>query len=365
MSVHQKKDGRWFTVHRDDYGKRMETYFGRGPSGRDEARAHDLEIKLAKRRGQPVAARADLHFAELGQSYIEHCKMSGRSLDYLKTLVTLVNTFFIPFFKGKPVDKLTYLDDMTRLSNHLQTTPSRHNRPRSQITVNRYFDYLHAIFTFGVSNDLIRNNPLKSWRKAKEQPRRILLTVADLGKIIRCSAPHLAWAIEVEWNLGTRPGRSELFALSWSDVDFDRAAITVYAGKTKTFRTIPLRPEFVERLRDMRAQAQTEYIVEYRGAKINKLRSSFKSAVRRAGITYDVRLYDVRHLFATVMLQGGADLAAVSRLMGHSRVTMTANTYYQYMQGEKERAVGLLPDLQTNSAHVLPFQKVGQKVGQK
>jgi len=35
----------------------------------------------------------------------------------------------------------------------------------------------------------------------------------------------------------------------------------------------------------------------------------------------------------------------VSKLMGHSRATMTADTYYQYLQGEKERAVWLLPDI--------------------
>jgi hypothetical protein len=32
--------------------------------------------------------------------------------------------------------------------------------------------------------------------------------------------------------------------------------------------------------------------------------------------------------------------------MGHSKVTMIADTYYQYLQGEKEMAVALLPVLQ-------------------
>ena len=56
-------------------------------------------------------------------------------------------------------------------------------------------------------------------------------------------------------------------------------------------------------------------------------------------------MYDLRHLFATYMLSNGADLAAVSKLMGHSKVTQTANTYYQYLKGEKEKAIGLLPQL--------------------
>ena len=66
---------------------------------------------------------------------------------------------------------------------------------------------------------------------------------------------------------------------------------------------------------------------------------------RASGIPYSVRLYDFRHMFATLMLANGADLAAVSKLMGHASVKMTADTYYQYLEGEKERAVSLLPDL--------------------
>ena len=42
-------------------------------------------------------------------------------------------------------------------------------------------------------------------------------------------------------------------------------------------------------------------------------------------------MYDLRHLFATTLLNKGADLAAVSKLMGHSTVKLTADTYYHYM----------------------------------
>lgn len=45
------------------------------------------------------------------------------------------------------------------------------------------------------------------------------------------------------------------------------------------------------------------------------------------------------------MLTGGADLAAVSMLLGHSTIQMTANVYYNLQKGEKERAVSLLPSL--------------------
>ena len=45
------------------------------------------------------------------------------------------------------------------------------------------------------------------------------------------------------------------------------------------------------------------------------------------------------------MLNNGADLSAVSKMLGHSTPTLTANTYLQYLKGAKEKAISLLPDL--------------------
>jgi site-specific recombinase XerD len=41
-----------------------------------------------------------------------------------------------------------------------------------------------------------------------------------------------------------------------------------------------------------------------------------------------VVFYDVRHMFATALLREGGELAAVSKLMGHSSVHMPANQYW-------------------------------------
>ena len=100
--------------------------------------------------------------------------------------------------------------------------------------------------------------------------------------------------------------------------------------------------------------------MEYQGRPIKKLRRSFQTACRKAGLGYRVRMYDVRHLFASLMLAGGADLAAVSRLLGHASTHMTADTYYQYLQGEKERAKDLLPELlgdENRQEKVVPIHK--------
>lgn len=181
--------------------------------------------------------------------------------------------------------------------------------------------------------------------KSREEPWQTKLTVEDLKKIMAEAQPHVKWALEVCFNLGTRPGESELLSLKWEDVDFERSEVSVYATKTKTSRKVPIRPEFRERLLQAREDADSAYIVSYRGKKVGSLRKAFNTACERAGITYPVRMYDIRHLFATTLLNNNADLAAVSKLMGHANTKMTADTYYHYMRGEKERAVTLLPSL--------------------
>jgi len=108
---------------------------------------------------------------------------------------------------------------------------------------------------------------------------------------------------------------------------------------------VPISNAFREALLQKKAEAKTEFLIEYHGKQMKKFRRSFRTACTRAKLTYPCRFYDVRHLFATVMLTGGGDLAAVSKMLGHSSTQQTANTYYELLSGEKERAIGLLPDV--------------------
>jgi integrase len=78
--------------------------------------------------------------------------------------------------------------------------------------------------------------------------------------------------LEVEYNLGTRPGPSELFSIKWENVDFDRGVIWAYASKTKDWRGIPISQEFRARLLAKREEAKTDYLIEYEGRPLRKPR---------------------------------------------------------------------------------------------
>ena len=372
MGVYQRSE-RWMVYYHVN-GKRHDKSFGRGELAQAKAQVFDKAVREALEHGQPIPdpalvtapvqvvktvsltnepssqvlgqQPAGMTLSDLGARYLDHMRASGRTEKHIRNIDHLLHHVFVPVIGDKPVDSLTYQDDMVPFILHFKGVSSRTGKVRSQYTVNKYCDYISFMFNFGIDNGFTSVNPLKSWKKPKVQPWDMKLTLDDAKKIMVNAEPHLKWAMEVCFNLGTRPGESELLSLKWEDIDFKASTVRIYASKTKTYRTVPINPEFLKRLEKEQAESQTEYVIEYMGRNLTTIRKAFKNACKRAGITYQTRMYDLRHLFATTLLRKGADLAAVSKMMGHSTVKMTADTYYHYMEGEKERAVNLLPALE-------------------
>jgi integrase len=365
------RDERWMVFYHDYSGKRKDKSFGRGEQAHNLAEAFDAAVKSAKAAGteipdvtifkkqmqaqvQPVmtfqvaannAEQSMVRFKDLAEKHLEHLAASGRTERHIHNVSVLLKNQFNPLIGEKIVDQMSYHGDMLPFIRHFQLNSPVTGKPRSQHTVNRYCDYIDSIFNFGLEMGLTTVNPLKGRKKAKETPRDVQLTLEDVKKIMDEAEPHLRWAMEVCFNLGTRPGPSELLSLKWVNLDLEKGNAQIYATKTKQFRTVPINPGFIARLREMKQIAKSEYVVEYKGRKLTTMRKAFNNACERAGINYSARMYDLRHLFATTLLSRGADLAAVSKMMGHSTVKMTADTYYHYLQGEKERAVSLIPSL--------------------
>jgi integrase len=345
MSVFER-DGRWICVFKGTDGKRRDKSFGRGPDAEISAKSFDASMKsraIAPVVQQPLGPV----LRQAVDAYLDHLRAQGKSKSHISNINYMATSLLYKHFGPlMPLDLINYADGIVPFINNMRTVPSkRTGTVRSQASVNRYCCFLRTIFNFAVANGLMAQNPMTQWHKTKEPPRQFQITLEDVARIMKHSDVHVRWAVEVCFNLGVRSGDSELLSLRWSDVDWEKKQVRVFGRKTKTYRTIPVKDSFLERLREMRAISQTDFIIEYRGKRVNRIQKAFRMACRRAGIQHSVRMYDLRHMFATYMLSNGADLASVSKLLGHSSVTLTANVYYQYLEGEKERAVTLLPDL--------------------
>lgn len=359
MSIHRKKNGTWYVQYRVPTRKSpVCEYFGPGPANERAARVRDAEIRLLKTKGQAISPVQDgMYLDSLAQAYLVERKMQGASERWRTEFASLLNKYILPALTSKPVNGLAYTD----IVEFVERTWAA----RSLTTRQRYLDYMKALFRFGVEHGLTQNNPLAKWKKQKEKKRTLLLTKSDLEKLLMHAAPHLQWAIEIEWELGARPGPSELFALQYSHVDFQRREIRIPGTKTtESDRVVPISGEFAERLLLARKDSQSGHLIEYKGKPVRCLRKAFTRAAERAGLPYVPRMYDLRHLFASTLLAENADLAAVSKLLGHSDITTTQRHYYHVLKGEMRRAIYRKPPLQSGHTKDIQPDRMRAKNGE-
>jgi integrase len=142
---------------------------------------------------------------------------------------------------------------------------------------------------------------------------------------------------------GMRQG--ELLALRWRDVDLDGGWLAVRptlqqrvrklaATKTqRANRTLRLGEAAKAVLREHRRRQGTidpdAFVFATRLGRplhSSNVTKDLHAALARAGLPRQ-RFHDLRHLYATLMLEGGEELAVISRMLGHANITTTANVY--------------------------------------
>jgi integrase len=130
---------------------------------------------------------------------------------------------------------------------------------------------------------------------------------------------HLTPAVLLSINTGLR--RGELLALTWADIDLQEKMLTVRGASAKTgdTRYVPLNDEAVTLLKDWQ-----EHSAEI--DRVFSVTTSFKTAwgalLERAGIS-QFRWHDLRHHFASRLVQAGVPLNTVRELLGHGSLAMT------------------------------------------
>jgi integrase len=163
---------------------------------------------------------------------------------------------------------------------------------------------------------------------------------------------------------GLRPG--EGLGLQWHDFDFAsghiavRRAIkdgTARAPKTYGSRVVDLHPELAAGLRRLRASQQAEslergggwrddaYVFQTRSGRppdLANVEKALKRTLKKAGLPLTIRLYDLRHTFATALLSEGAPITYVAAQMGHAKPTTTLQWYAHWIPRGDRRYVDRL-----------------------
>ena len=148
---------------------------------------------------------------------------------------------------------------------------------------------------------------------------------------------HLTPAVLLSMNTGLR--RGEVLKLRWKSIDFSRRLLTVEGptAKSRQTRYVPLNEEAVNTLRRWRQQSGT-------GARVFDVVTGFKKGwaklLKRARISH-FRWHDLRHHFASSLVQHGVPLNTVRDLLGHSSVQMSLR-YAHLAPDQRREAVAKL-----------------------
>ncbi len=260
-----------------------------------------------------------------------------------------------PELGATPLQKLTALD-IQKVYAGMQ---ARNLSPRTvQYTQRRMRNALEQ----AVKWRLLAHNPAQHVELPKQERREMhFMTDEESRRFLTAArtSPHYAF-FTLMLSIGLRP--SEALALRWQDVDIKRCSVRITRTvkrikgawvfdepKTKKSRRVVDYPVslnevlLAHRVKQGELIGETELVFSsLEGTPLhekNMLVRYYRPLLKAAGLLETLRLYELRHTHASLLLLAGVHPKVVSKRLGHSSVIITLDTYSH-----------VIPNLQRDSA---------------
>ena len=188
---------------------------------------------------------------------------------------------------------------------------------------------LSSSFNKAVSEKYLTENPcsgIKRYKIPEKQPLffteidfNILLNVIDNKEIKEL----------VIFAVGTGLRSMEILSLEWDQINLkDRTLILDnrhHITKSKKIRTIPLSVNALQILTGLGKTKISDLVfnIEPNKTNQNKLSTAFKKYVYKSKLNPNLKFHSLRHTFASWLIQRGAPIYEVSKLLGHSDLKTT------------------------------------------
>jgi len=184
------------------------------------------------------------------------------------------------------------------------------------------------------------SNPCRHVSKFRETRRERFLSEAELGRLALALTaaepdnPFAVAAIRLALFVGAR--RNEVLTLKWENVDMERGVLDLDDSKTGA-KPIILNAPARQLLARLPRISGNPHVFPGRKAgahlvNVNKL----WVLIRKSAGLEDVRLHDLRHSFASILVSGGASLPLIGGLLGHTNVKTTQK--YAHLSDDPLRA---------------------------
>lgn len=346
-----KSGNRAFTLSYRFQGRQRRYTLGRWPdwsvtAARDRAKALRRQIDAGV---DPMEERSEARtlprVADLVDRYKEEHlpRLAPRNAS---DQASMLDKIVMPVWRNKLVEEITPMDVDALLSVVAKGRPRPSKKAdRSEIDkvkptpvrANRCGEVLRKMFNLAVKWRMCADNPANGFRKREEQERERFLSPEEIGRLSEAlaNAADQRGASIVRMCLLTGARLGEVRCARFEQFDLDHMIWTKQAAHVKQRRVhrVPISEDVVALVKQRRAAlgVSTGWIFpgEARGKPVQDMRRFWRS-IQEAAELPGVRMHDLRHTFASMLVSGGASLEMIGKLLGHTQ-TRTTQRYAHLM----------------------------------
>lgn len=245
--------------------------------------------------------------------YLHYSEVNKRSYKSDLSLVKRISSFF-----GNPDLVDIVPTSIDAFKQYLQVEFELKNS-----SINRHLEALSKMFNLCIADGLLDKNPMESVKKMLEENYKVrVLAKEEETLLFLVLDERLKPIVICALKTGMRKG--EILTLKWINIDFKGNYIELLHTKSGKKRKIPISKTLRKILLEIKKTSTSEYV--FVNPKTNKpytdIKKAFRTALDKAGIK-DFVFHDLRHTFATRLIEKGVDIVVVKELLGHADISTT------------------------------------------
>ncbi len=329
--------------------------------------AKEIERRLASNEFRMEKAPT---LQEYSKKWLEGYSRNVNKESTYESNQSLLENHILPEFGSRRIDQIKRSELKAFLLNKMET--------HSVATVKNIKACMSGIFNYARDDELINANPLSH---LKIFPRQDVkrgvdrLTAEELTLFLETAEKHFPKYYPFFLLLsktGLRLG--EAIALRWGDIDLNSHLIHVRQNivrgkittpKSKQTRKVDMSEHLEAVLKGLKHQRKEEKLrygwqeipelVFFNSNQnpydINNLRKQvFFRILDKAGLRR-IRIHDLRHTYASILLENGESPVYVKEQLGHHSIKITVDLYGHFIPGANRDSVNKLDQLTNTSLH--------------
>lgn len=246
-------------------------------------------------------------------------------------------------------------------------------KPLAPKTIKHNLSLISEVFSYAVKMGAVSENPCRKVTIPKAESKEKQVYTPEQIKKMLCLLEHEPMKYRVFVHILVYSGlrRGEMLGLEWKDIDFENCVITVrrtsnYTGKRgnytdqtktrKSRRALKLPQHIMELLRTFRAEQDAHALkcgdqwvetdrlfTKWNGEPMynGQPYSWLKDFCERNDLPF-LGIHAFRHTYASILVNQGVDIVAVSFSLGHSQVSTTSNIYCHMLDNARAKAANAI-----------------------